>query len=90
MPTIFSKNIPDNVLMNLKDRNDALIKPSNDVVQICIISERVFRTCKNIFKNNIRNDLYLKIKKYIFTSSNCVFKQLDNHILNQHLFNKIS
>lgn len=58
------KTVSDNILINLKDRNDALIKPSSDVVDICLIAERVFRSCKNIFKNNIKIDLYAKIKRY--------------------------
>lgn len=70
----------------MKNRNNTLIKPSNDVIQICLIAERVIRTC-NIFKHNIKSELYLKIKRNIYTRSNRIFVQLDDHILSQHLFN---
>jgi len=59
------KTVSDNILINLKDRNNTLIKPSSDVVDICLIAETLFRSCGNIFKKNIKNDLYTKQRDYI-------------------------
>ncbi|CAI6377379.1 unnamed protein product [Macrosiphum euphorbiae] len=82
------KTFTNNILINLKDRNDALIKPFRDVVDICLIAERVFRSCDNIFKNNIKNSLFTKIKRHIiYSSTKKNFQELDDHCLSQNLFN---
>lgn len=79
-----------NLLIKLKDRNDALIKPSKDVRYVCAVSEKNIRCIdfKNMCGKNCINKLYLKIKSEVFRC-NCVVFQTDtmnDHIKNQSLF----
>lgn len=86
---VLTRGQTDNILINLKDRNDALIKPSKDVSYICAVSEKHIRCIdfKNMCGNNFINKLYLKIKSEVFRS-NSVFQTdtMNNHIKHQSLY----
>lgn len=68
-------------LINQKDRNNALIKPSHDVVEICNEAERTFRSF-NVFLLNIKHKMFNKI----YQKRN-IFKELNDHCIGQQLFN---
>jgi len=69
----------------IKDRNNALIKPSQDVVEICQEAERTFRSF-NVFLPNIKYKMFNKIKQKIYQKPN-IFNELNDHCKGQQLFN---
>jgi hypothetical protein len=71
-------------LIKEKDRNNALIKPSQDVVDLCQVTERVFRS-HNVFLPNVKQKIVTIIKRNIYSKS--VFKKLNEHCTGQELFN---
>lgn len=71
-------------LIKEKDRNNALIKPSQDVVDLCQVTERVFRS-HNIFLPNVKQKIVTEIKRNIYSKP--VFKELNEHCTGQELFN---
>ncbi|CAI6355044.1 unnamed protein product [Macrosiphum euphorbiae] len=85
--TFLIDNDNSNVLIQLKNRNDALYKPSKDVNFICCVSERWIRSSnlKEMYKKNVINKLYIKIKSEVYNS---IFRSsiLDEHVSNQNLF----
>jgi hypothetical protein len=70
-------------LIQIKDRNNALINPSQDVVQICQEAERVFQSY-NVFLPNIKNKMINEIKRNIHQRT--IFQGLNDHS-GQQLFN---
>lgn len=68
-----------------KDRNNALIKPSRDVVEICQEAERIFRFY-NVFLPNINHKMFNKIKHKIYQKPN-IFDELNVQCKGQQLFN---
>jgi len=68
-----------------KYRNNALIKPSQDVVKICQEAERTFRSF-NVFLPNIKHNIFNKIKHKIYQKPN-IFNELNDHCKDQQLFN---
>lgn len=72
-------------LIKEKDRDNALIKPSQDVAEICQETERTFRSY-NCFLPNIKPKMFNKIKNKIYKKPN-IFKELNNHCKDQQLFN---
>jgi len=60
-------NQTTNLLITLKDRNNALFKPSKDVEYICSVAEKWIR-CTNhssIYAKNFTNKLYIQIKSEV-------------------------
>ncbi|KAF0701563.1 Uncharacterized protein FWK35_00038328 [Aphis craccivora] len=80
-------NKTNNILINIKDRNNALTKPSKDVFYLCSVSEKWIRCkqVKDMYKNNFINKLYLQIKNDVYRS---VFNTstMDTHISGQTSF----
>jgi len=72
-------------LIEVKDRNNALMKPSQDVVEICLEAERTFRSF-NVFLPNIKHKMLNKIKNTIYQKPN-IFNELNDHCRGQQLFN---
>lgn len=72
-------------LIKEKDRNNALIKPSQDVVEICQEAERTFRSY-NVFLPNIKHRMFNEIKNKIYQKPN-IFNELNYHCKGQQLFN---
>jgi len=84
---VLSINHTTNLLITLKDRNNALFKPSKDVEYICSVAEKWIR-CTNfssIYAKNFTNKLYIQIKSEVCRT---VFlsKDMDAHIYGQGLF----
>jgi hypothetical protein len=71
-------------LIHIKDRNNALINPSQDVVEICQVAKRVFRSY-NVFLPNIKNKMINEIKRNIYQRT--IFQGLNEHCTGQQLFN---
>jgi len=64
---LFSKTAYDNILINLKDMNNALIRPSNDEVETCLIAERVVRKLRECLLKIILKMIYTQKSEDIFT-----------------------
>lgn len=79
-----SKNT-ENLLINLKNRNNALIKPCHDAIYICATAEREFRSCPNVFLPGIKTKLYYQIQKIVY--KNNTFSTMNDHCIGQELFN---
>lgn len=62
-----------------------MIKPSQDVVEICQVAERTFRSY-NVFLPNIKPKMFNEIKNKIYQKPN-IFKELNRHCKDQQLFN---
>jgi len=84
---VLSINYITNLLITLKDWNNALFEPSKDVEYICSVAEKWIR-CTNlssIYAKNFTNKLYIQIKSEVCRT---VFlsKDMDAHIHGQGLF----
>lgn len=71
------------MLISRKDRG-GLIKPSEDVVKLCSIAERIFKQ-NTIFSGNVMKRLIYSAKKDLNTK--LIFRSLDDHILDQDPIN---
>lgn len=71
-------------LIQIRDRNNALINPSQNVVEICQVAERVFRSY-NVYFPNIKNKMINEIKRNIYQRT--IFQELNEHCSGQQLFN---
>jgi len=66
--TFLIDNSNNSILIKLKDRNNALVKPSKDVLYICKVIEKNIK-CKDlkyIFSKNFMNKIYLETKKEVY------------------------
>lgn len=84
--TFLIDNSNNRFLIKLKDRNNALVKPSKDVSYICKVVENKIK-CKDlkyIFAKNFMNKIYLETKREVYGGS--VFSGMDNHVSGQSLF----
>lgn len=82
--TFLIDNSNNGLLIKLKDRNNALVKPSKDVSYISKVIEMKIK-CKDlkyIFSKNFMNKIYLETKKEVYGS---VFSGMD-HVSGQSLF----
>ncbi|KAF0706184.1 THAP-type domain-containing protein [Aphis craccivora] len=73
-------------LIDKKNRNNALIKPNQDIVEICQEAERIFRTY-SVFLPNIKSKIFYEIKNNIYQKPIIFKDHLNHHCLEQQLFN---
>lgn len=58
------KKVTNNVLINLKNRNNALINPTDDVIFICTTAKREFCSLSNVFLSGTKIKLFfIKLSK---------------------------
>jgi len=84
--TFLIDNSNNSLLIKLKYRNNALVKPSRDVSYICKVIEMKIK-CKDlkyiIYSKNVITKIYIETKREVYGS---VFKGMDNHVSDQSLF----
>lgn len=82
--TFLIDNPNNSLLIKLKDRNNALVKPSKDVSYICKVIEKKIK-CKDlkyIFSKNFMNNIYIETKREVYGSA---FKGMYDHVSGQSL-----